>query len=147
MNSQNTAVPKAARDFKGDLMRSKVLILALSIVALTATVSQAGTNAYVGLFGGGASMTQTIDGPLEWGVKAEGGYNGMHIGGTAQVLLQYNLPTKKVPVYLQLGIGPLINSDAEVKPWGTFAVGAKLGKFDVLLQIPGFPVLGIRFPL
>jgi hypothetical protein len=146
VDGQNAAVPKAARDFKGDLMRPKVLILALSIVALTATVSQAGTNAYVGLFGGGASMTQTIDGPLDWGLKAEGGYLGKYIGGSAQVLLQYNLPTK-TPVFLQLGLGALVNTDAEVKPWGTFAVGAKFNKYTVLLQIPGFPVLGIRFPL
>jgi hypothetical protein len=34
-----------------------------------------------------------------------------------------------------------------VEPWGSLGFGAKVEKWSILLQLPGFPIIGLSFPI
>ena len=129
-------------------MRAAIVTLALAFAVLTATPASAeGTDWYVGLAGGGIALTQPLTGDFEWGGKAETGYLGKWFGASAQGIVRYNLPVEDVPVYVQLGIGAHVEFGGKLLPWGSLGFGARFGKWNAIIQLPGYPVIGLSFPL
>jgi len=118
--------------------------------------SSTGTSAewYIGLLGAGVSMTSQLarQPHLNWGVKVEGGYlPSTNVGVTMQGLLRLYVPISgRDRLFLQGGIGALLSTDTDhhVDPWGSVGIGARIqNSWGLLLQYPGFPVVGIMFPL
>jgi hypothetical protein len=129
-------------------MKTRRIFLAIGMTFMLSSASYAGQSAYVGLAGIGVQTVHTIDGPFSWGLKGEGGYIS-DFGLSGQGLLRFDLSGADLPLYLQLGLGAQLKltGNTGVKPWGTLGIGAHVGDMDLLLQFPGYPIIGIEFPM
>lgn len=121
--------------------------LALALLVTSSAEGAWSKDAYVGLVGAGASMTQPLGERFDWGLKAEAGYLARFTGASGQALVRFNVPD--TPVFVQLSAGALysVGSSSGLKPWGSLGFGAKVDKWSILLQLPGFPIIGLSFPL
>ena len=129
-------------------MRTGIITAALAaLFIITAPAHAEGVDGYFGVLGVGASLTQPLVDNFEWGGKVEAGYLGKWFGTSAQGLVRYNIPVENVPVFVQLGLGAHLEFDGKLSPWGSLAFGARFDKWNVLLQLPGYPVIGLSFPL
>lgn len=118
---------------------------AIAFGAATAPAS----SVYAGLLGVGIQNTWPIgDDRLSLGGKLEGGILN-DFGLSPQAVLRYDVPSQAVPLYLQLGLGGRlkVGDKAKVQPFGSVSVGVQINRYHLLLQLPGYPVIGLEFPV
>ncbi len=117
-------------------------------VALSAATAPA-ASVYAGLLGVGIQNTWPVgDDRLSLGGKLEGGILN-EFGLSPQAVLRYDVPSQTVPLYLQLGLGGRlkVGDQAKVQPFGSVSIGVQIDKYHILLQLPGYPVIGLEFPV
>ena len=132
---------------------------ALALLLTCAPAAHALSSVYVGIAGVGMQMTTPLADQFSWGVKGEAGFLNA-FGMSAQGILRFDVPSDEIPLYIQLGFGAHIRvadgfSDTawgaygsnRVSPAGSLSFGAKLDNYNVLLQLTGYPVIGLEFPL
>ncbi len=122
--------------------------IALTLLLSFATSAQAISSVYAGIAGVGIQTAHPLADRFSWGLKGEAGLlDAFGIVGAG--LIRFDVPTEDIPLYLQIALGARfrVDDNAKVQPWGSFGIGAKIGEFNVLLQLPGYPVIGLEFPL
>ncbi len=104
-------------------------------------------------------MTAPLADQFSWGIKGETGFLNT-FGASAQGLLRFDVPSDEIPLYIQLGFGAhiRISDKYDNSAWGTYgsnrvgsivslSFGAKFDNYNVILQLPGYPIIGLEFPL
>lgn len=133
---------------------------ALTLVLMCAPAAHALSSVYVGIAGIGMQMNAPLADQLSWGIKGEAGFLNS-FGMSTQALLRFDVPSDEIPLYIQLGFGAHIRisdrygdgdwgpygSSHRVSPIGSLSFGAKFENYNVILQLLGYPVIGLEFPL
>ncbi len=122
--------------------------VALTLLLTVAGSAQAVSSAYAGIAGVGVQTAQPLADRFSWGLKGEAGLLDA-FGLVGAALIRFDVPSQDLPLYLQLALGARfrVDDNAKVQPWGSFGIGMKIDKYNVLLQLPGYPVIGLEFPL
>ncbi len=129
-------------------MRFRSILATMACLFALTTVASAQKSVYAGLAGVGMQTATPITDAVSWGLKGEAGFlDGFGLGGLA--LLRLDVPSSDMPFYVQLGVGARLKvaDETKVQPWGSLGVGAEIGGYNLLLQLPGYPVLGLEFPM
>lgn len=131
------------------MKRSHVIhAVALTLLLSFATSAQAVSSAYAGIAGVGIQTTQPLADRFSWGLKGEAGLLDA-FGLVGAALLRYDVPSESLPLYVQLGLGARfrVSDTAKLQPWPTLGFGAKIDRYNVILQLLGYPVIGLEFPI
>jgi hypothetical protein len=107
-----------------------------------------------GFFGVGVQTTRPLgEDRFSIGGKLEAGFLD-NFAISPQAILRYDVVD--APLYVQLGLGArmrLTGSDnrwggnSTISPMGSLSFGFKVDRFNILVQLPGYPIIGLEFPL
>jgi hypothetical protein len=117
-------------------------------VALSAAAAPA-ASVYAGLLGIGIQNTWPVgENRLSLGGKLEGGIL-REFGLSPQAVLRYDVPSQTAPIYLQFGLGARlkVGDEAKVQPFPSVSIGVQIDRYHLLLQLLGYPVIGLEFPV
>ena len=129
-------------------MRLRSILATTACLFALTTAAPAQNSVYAGVLGVGMQTATPITDVVSWGLKGEAGF--LYVFGLdAQALLRLYVPSSDMPFYVQLGVGARLKvaDETKVQPWGSLGIGAEIGGYNVLLQLPGYPVLGLEFPM
>ena len=122
--------------------------IALTLLLSLATSAQAISSVYAGIAGVGVQTAHPFADRFSWGLKGEAGLLDA-FGLVGAGLIRFDVPSQDLPLYLQLALGARfrVSDTAKLQPWVSLGIGAKIGRYNVLLQLPGYPIIGLEFPI